>query len=103
MDLKIHTHTIKSAHNCQSEEVVDLIFSVDGMLGRCEAAPLTEVYTYDVTPATVQRFRILLQRLAHRGKCNNVTIATAHITVAMVIKAPPRAQHSRIQSEAQCV
>ncbi|KAK7159620.1 hypothetical protein R3I94_005841 [Phoxinus phoxinus] len=39
----------------------------DGMLGRCEAAPLTEVYTYDVTPATVQRFRILLQRLAHRG------------------------------------
>lgn len=39
----------------------------DGMFGRCEAAPLTDVYTYDVTPATVQRFRTLLQRLAHRG------------------------------------
>lgn len=77
---------MKCAHNCQSEEAVDLIFSVDGMLGRCEAAPLTEVYTYDVTPATVQRFRMLLQRLAHRGRCNNVTIATAHITVAMVIR-----------------
>lgn len=63
-----------------------MIFFVDGMLGRCEAAPLTEVYTYDVTPATVQRFRMLLQRLAHRGRCNNVTIATAHITVAMVIR-----------------
>ncbi|XP_016344051.1 receptor-type tyrosine-protein phosphatase N2-like [Sinocyclocheilus anshuiensis] len=39
----------------------------DGMFGRCEAAPLTDVYTYDVTPATVQRFRTLLQKLAHRG------------------------------------
>lgn len=95
---------MKCAHNCQSEEVVDLIFSVDGMLGRCEAAPLTEVYTYDVTPATVQRFRMLLQRLAHRGRCNNVAIATAHITVAMVIKAAPRApQQFRIKSEALCV
>lgn len=39
----------------------------DGMFGRCEAAPLTDVYTYDVSPATVQRFRTLLQKLAHRG------------------------------------
>ncbi|KTG18786.1 hypothetical protein cypCar_00020220 [Cyprinus carpio] len=38
----------------------------DGMFGRCEAAPLTAVYTYDVTAATVQRFRTLLQKLAHR-------------------------------------
>uniref|UniRef100_A0A672N974 Uncharacterized protein n=1 Tax=Sinocyclocheilus grahami TaxID=75366 RepID=A0A672N974_SINGR len=45
---------------------LSLIFSVDGMFGRCEAAPLTDVYTYDVTPATVQRFRTLLQKLAHR-------------------------------------
>ncbi|XP_058650348.1 solute carrier organic anion transporter family member 5A1b isoform X3 [Onychostoma macrolepis] len=39
----------------------------DGMFGRCEAAPLTDVYIYDVTAATVQRFRTLLQKLAHRG------------------------------------
>ncbi|XP_043073740.1 solute carrier organic anion transporter family member 5A1b isoform X3 [Puntigrus tetrazona] len=39
----------------------------DGMFGRCEAAPLTNVYTYDVSAATVQRFRTLLQKLAHRG------------------------------------
>ncbi|XP_050948666.1 solute carrier organic anion transporter family member 5A1b isoform X3 [Labeo rohita] len=55
---------------CLFEEGLCLNYEVclnDGMLGRCEAAPLTGVYTYDVTPATVQRFRMLLQRLAHRG------------------------------------
>uniref|UniRef100_A0A8C2JA00 Receptor-type tyrosine-protein phosphatase N2 n=1 Tax=Cyprinus carpio TaxID=7962 RepID=A0A8C2JA00_CYPCA len=88
------------AQNCHSEVAVDLIFSVDGMFGRCEAAPLTDVYTYDVTPAMVQRFQTLLQKLAHRGWCINVTIATAHIIVTMVIKAATRApQNSRINSE----
>uniref|UniRef100_A0A8C2BD14 Receptor-type tyrosine-protein phosphatase N2 n=1 Tax=Cyprinus carpio TaxID=7962 RepID=A0A8C2BD14_CYPCA len=89
------------AQNCHSEVAVDMIFSVDGMFGRCEAAPLTDVYTYDVTPATVQRFQTLLQKLAHRGWCINVTIATAHIIVTMVIKAATRApQNSRMNSEA---
>uniref|UniRef100_A0A9J8BX45 Receptor-type tyrosine-protein phosphatase N2 n=1 Tax=Cyprinus carpio carpio TaxID=630221 RepID=A0A9J8BX45_CYPCA len=89
------------AHICHSKVAVDVIFSVDGMFGRCEAAPLTAVYTYDVTAATVQRFRTLLQKLAHRGRCINVSIATTHITVTMVKKATPRApQHLRIKSEA---
>uniref|UniRef100_A0A8C2BFH4 Receptor-type tyrosine-protein phosphatase N2 n=1 Tax=Cyprinus carpio TaxID=7962 RepID=A0A8C2BFH4_CYPCA len=92
------------AQNCHSEVAVDMIFSVDGMFGRCEAAPLTDVYTYDVTPATVQRFQTLLQKLAHRGWCINVTIATAHIIVTMVIKAATRApQNSRMNSEALCI
>lgn len=55
---------------CLFEDGLCLKYEVclnDGMLGRCEAAPLTNVYTYDVTPATVQRLRNLLQRLAHRG------------------------------------
>lgn len=92
------------AQNCHSEVAVDMIFSVDGMFGRCEAAPLTDVYTYDVTPAMVQRFQTLLQKLAHRGWCINVTIATAHIIVTMVIKAATRApQNSRINSETLCV
>ncbi|XP_016108052.1 receptor-type tyrosine-protein phosphatase N2-like isoform X3 [Sinocyclocheilus grahami] len=55
---------------CLFEEGLCLNYEVclnDGMFGRCEAAPLTDVYTYDVTPATVQRFRTLLQKLAHRG------------------------------------
>ncbi|XP_026052053.1 receptor-type tyrosine-protein phosphatase N2-like [Carassius auratus] len=55
---------------CLFEEGLCLNYEIclnDGMLGRCETAPLTDVYTYDVTPATVQRFRTLLQKLAHRG------------------------------------
>ncbi|XP_051555699.1 receptor-type tyrosine-protein phosphatase N2-like isoform X2 [Myxocyprinus asiaticus] len=55
---------------CLFEEGLCLKYEVclnDGMFGRCESAPLTDVYTYDVKPATVQRFRALLQRLAHRG------------------------------------
>ncbi|XP_051985483.1 solute carrier organic anion transporter family member 5A1b isoform X2 [Xyrauchen texanus] len=55
---------------CLFEEGLCMNYEVclnDGMFGRCESAPLTDVYTYDITPATVQRFRVLLQRLAHRG------------------------------------
>ncbi|XP_056600342.1 solute carrier organic anion transporter family member 5A1b [Triplophysa dalaica] len=55
---------------CLFEEGLCMNYEVclnDGMFGRCEAAPLTDVYTYDITPATVQRYRTLLQRLAHRG------------------------------------
>uniref|UniRef100_A0A674P4H1 Receptor-type tyrosine-protein phosphatase N2-like n=1 Tax=Takifugu rubripes TaxID=31033 RepID=A0A674P4H1_TAKRU len=34
---------------------------------KCHSDPLTEVYTYDVSPAVVQRFRILLEKLSNRG------------------------------------
>uniref|UniRef100_A0A673IWZ2 Receptor-type tyrosine-protein phosphatase N2-like n=1 Tax=Sinocyclocheilus rhinocerous TaxID=307959 RepID=A0A673IWZ2_9TELE len=61
------TYRIITQCKCNFLLAVDLIFSIDGMFGRCEAAPLTAVYTYDVTAATVQRFRTLLQKLAHRG------------------------------------
>uniref|UniRef100_A0A8C7N0X6 Receptor-type tyrosine-protein phosphatase N2 n=1 Tax=Oncorhynchus kisutch TaxID=8019 RepID=A0A8C7N0X6_ONCKI len=42
----------------------------DGMFGRCQSTPVpvAEVYTYDVSPSVVQRFRTLLQKLTHRGK-----------------------------------
>ncbi|KAM4551303.1 receptor-type tyrosine-protein phosphatase N2-like [Odontesthes bonariensis] len=39
----------------------------DGMFGRCHSAPVKEVYTYDVSPSVVQRFRILLEKLSNRG------------------------------------
>ncbi|KAM3866109.1 receptor-type tyrosine-protein phosphatase N2-like [Diretmus argenteus] len=39
----------------------------DGMFGRCHSVPVTEVYTYDVSPSVVQRFRILLEKLSNRG------------------------------------
>ncbi|XP_050925748.1 receptor-type tyrosine-protein phosphatase N2 isoform X5 [Lates calcarifer] len=39
----------------------------DGMFGRCHSVPVTDVYTYDVSPSVVQRFRMLLEKLSNRG------------------------------------
>lgn len=39
----------------------------DGMFGRCHSVPVKEVYTYDVSPSVVQRFRLLLEKLSSRG------------------------------------
>ncbi|XP_029971640.1 receptor-type tyrosine-protein phosphatase N2-like [Salarias fasciatus] len=39
----------------------------DGMFGRCHSVPVKEVYTYDVSPSVVQRFRKLLEKLSNRG------------------------------------
>ncbi|CAL8347147.1 unnamed protein product [Merluccius merluccius] len=39
----------------------------DGMFGRCHSLPVKESSTYDVSPAVVQRFRILLEKLSNRG------------------------------------
>ncbi|KAM4604706.1 receptor-type tyrosine-protein phosphatase N2-like [Polymixia lowei] len=39
----------------------------DGMFGRCHHVPVKETYTYDVSPAVVQHFRILLEKLSNRG------------------------------------
>lgn len=39
----------------------------DGMFGRCHSVPLSEVYTYDVSPSVVQHFRMLLEKLSNRG------------------------------------
>uniref|UniRef100_A0A668AGZ1 Protein tyrosine phosphatase receptor type N2 n=1 Tax=Myripristis murdjan TaxID=586833 RepID=A0A668AGZ1_9TELE len=37
------------------------------MFGRCHSVPVKEVYTYDVSPSVVQRFRMLLEKLSNRG------------------------------------
>ncbi|KAM4606065.1 receptor-type tyrosine-protein phosphatase N2 [Polymixia lowei] len=39
----------------------------DGVFGRCQELAGTELYTYDISPFTLQRLRSLLQKLAHRG------------------------------------
>ncbi|CAN9502808.1 unnamed protein product [Ophioblennius macclurei] len=39
----------------------------DGMFGRCHSVPVKEVYTYDVSPSVVERFRKLLEKLSNRG------------------------------------
>lgn len=37
------------------------------MFGRCHSVPVKEIYTYDVSPSVVQRFRMLLEKLSNRG------------------------------------
>ncbi|KAM7400079.1 hypothetical protein PAMA_004670 [Pampus argenteus] len=37
------------------------------MFGKCHSVPVKEVYTYDVSPSVVQRFRMLLEKLSNRG------------------------------------
>uniref|UniRef100_A0AAX7UKA1 Protein tyrosine phosphatase receptor type N2 n=1 Tax=Astatotilapia calliptera TaxID=8154 RepID=A0AAX7UKA1_ASTCA len=34
----------------------------------CHSVPVKEIYTYDVSPSVVQRFRMLLEKLSNRGK-----------------------------------
>ncbi|KAL1271188.1 hypothetical protein QQF64_030204, partial [Cirrhinus molitorella] len=38
----------------------------DGVFGQCKSYSSSVPYTYDVSPATVQRLRNVLQKLAHR-------------------------------------
>ncbi|KAM6908156.1 receptor-type tyrosine-protein phosphatase N2 [Lycodopsis pacificus] len=39
----------------------------DGVFGRCQELAAADLYTYDISSSAVQRLRILLQKLAHRG------------------------------------
>ncbi|XP_071382058.1 receptor-type tyrosine-protein phosphatase N2 [Centroberyx affinis] len=39
----------------------------DGVFGRCQELAGADLYTYDISPPALQRLRILLQKLAHRG------------------------------------
>ncbi|KAM4533862.1 receptor-type tyrosine-protein phosphatase N2 [Odontesthes bonariensis] len=39
----------------------------DGVFGRCHELANADLYTYDISATALQRLRILLQKLAHRG------------------------------------
>lgn len=41
--------------------------SVDGVFGRCQELAAADLHTYDISSSALQRLRILLQKLAHRG------------------------------------
>lgn len=41
--------------------------SADGVFGRCQELAGADLYTYDISSSALQRLRILLQKLAHRG------------------------------------
>lgn len=44
-----------------------VVYFVDGVFGRCQELAGADLYTYDISPSALQRLRILLQKLAHRG------------------------------------
>ncbi|XP_060638557.2 receptor-type tyrosine-protein phosphatase N2 isoform X2 [Anolis sagrei] len=39
----------------------------DGVFGRCQQVPVIDVYKYEVSPPTLQRLKIILEKLLHRG------------------------------------
>ncbi|KAM8822456.1 receptor-type tyrosine-protein phosphatase N2 [Spinachia spinachia] len=39
----------------------------DGVFGKCQELAAADLYTYDISSSALQRLRILLQKLAHRG------------------------------------
>ncbi|NXH19393.1 PTPR2 phosphatase, partial [Bucco capensis] len=39
----------------------------DGIFGRCQRVPVVDIYKYDISPPVLQRLRIVLEKLSHRG------------------------------------
>ncbi|XP_052551719.1 receptor-type tyrosine-protein phosphatase N2 isoform X2 [Tympanuchus pallidicinctus] len=39
----------------------------DGIFGRCQRVPVRDIYKYDISPPALQRLRIILEKLSHRG------------------------------------
>ncbi|KAJ8378873.1 hypothetical protein AAFF_G00233750, partial [Aldrovandia affinis] len=68
-----HVNLIASADRkfgCLFEDELCTPYEVcvnDGVFGRCQSIPVTEVYTYDMSPSGLLRLRTLLQKLSHRG------------------------------------
>ncbi|KAM9440188.1 solute carrier organic anion transporter family member 5A1b [Clarias gariepinus] len=55
---------------CLFEETLCMNYEIcvnDGVFGHCQMMVGADVYTYDITPATLQRFRTLLLKLSLRG------------------------------------
>uniref|UniRef100_A0AAQ6IKA7 Protein tyrosine phosphatase receptor type N2 n=1 Tax=Anabas testudineus TaxID=64144 RepID=A0AAQ6IKA7_ANATE len=61
-----------------------VFLSADGMFGRCHSVPVKEVYTYDVSPSVVQRFRMLLEKLSNRGT-HTQTALIDHICAVYIL------------------
>ena len=68
-----------------------VVLSPDGMFGRCQSTPVpvAEVYTYDVSPSVVQRFRTLLQKLTHRGKYSTPTLPLQFLLLLTSLSSTP--------------
>lgn len=73
----------KARNKCMWDSLkVSISVLTDGMFGKCHSVPVKEVYTYDVSPSVVQRFRILLEKLSNRGTHSECSTAD---TVLLVV------------------
>uniref|UniRef100_A0A8C5SIX4 Uncharacterized protein n=1 Tax=Laticauda laticaudata TaxID=8630 RepID=A0A8C5SIX4_LATLA len=39
----------------------------DGVFGKCQQVPVIEINKYEISPSTLHRLRIVLEKLLHRG------------------------------------
>ncbi|XP_060761274.1 solute carrier organic anion transporter family member 5A1b [Neoarius graeffei] len=71
--LAFQAHLIAGADStfgCLFEEHLCMNYEIcvnDGMFGHCQTMMGEDVYTYDITPATLQKFRTVLLKLSLRG------------------------------------
>uniref|UniRef100_A0A8C8F6L9 Protein tyrosine phosphatase receptor type N2 n=1 Tax=Oncorhynchus tshawytscha TaxID=74940 RepID=A0A8C8F6L9_ONCTS len=82
-----------------------VVLSPDGMFGRCQSTPVpvAEVYTYDVSPSVVQRFRTLLQKLTHRGKYSTPTLPLQFLLLLPSLSSTPDKSRSLFWQAAQFI
>ncbi|XP_032298873.1 receptor-type tyrosine-protein phosphatase N2 isoform X5 [Coturnix japonica] len=60
----------KDLQGCLVEDDLCKSFEIcvnDGIFGRCQRVPVRDIYKYDISPPVLQRLRIILEKLAHRG------------------------------------
>ncbi|XP_048806976.1 receptor-type tyrosine-protein phosphatase N2 isoform X3 [Lagopus muta] len=60
----------KDLQGCLVEDDLCRSFEIcvnDGIFGRCQRVPVRDIYKYDISPPALQRLRIILEKLSHRG------------------------------------
>ncbi|XP_010710698.1 receptor-type tyrosine-protein phosphatase N2 isoform X2 [Meleagris gallopavo] len=64
------TNSNKDLQGCLVEDDLCKSFEIcvnDGIFGRCQRVPVRDIYKYDISPPVLQRLRIILEKLSHRG------------------------------------
>ncbi|XP_062840672.1 receptor-type tyrosine-protein phosphatase N2 isoform X4 [Anolis carolinensis] len=66
----VATAAAEAKFGCLFEDDLCKSFEIcinDGVFGRCQQVPVIDVYKYEVSPPTLQRLKIILEKLLHRG------------------------------------
>uniref|UniRef100_A0A3P8UFH3 Protein tyrosine phosphatase receptor type N2 n=1 Tax=Cynoglossus semilaevis TaxID=244447 RepID=A0A3P8UFH3_CYNSE len=67
---ELSVHSLSSVSGCLFEDELCAQYEFcinDGVFGRCLELVGAHLYTYDIPPSALERLRILLQKLAHKG------------------------------------